>query len=319
MFLIACGNAAPPEGAKEISDPVYEIIEADLDRLELQTPLVKGLLDKADPLPDMKGKVHENNDHMIELADSVLTDGRWYFENDRFLIANPNDIDMQSIDELSPGIRSGKKITDNYVVVLHNEETDGEFSSRHTGDYIHEFFRFYYPIDNVFVGEDMLLEYDSTVNELMQRLYRIDDEDSLTETLAEGFDGKMSYLRESADAYSAGEETESGNPPETVAKNVKEIYEDIQWNLDMSEEDIATARLWRYDDVTSSLVGLGVTKDEYEEELLKHPELMGIDKEELRELQGEIQELYPSIDFKTGEGGEAQQETREERREGRLR
>ena len=64
MFIIACGDVAPPEAAKNITPEQQQIIEADLDRAELQSGFVKKLADRADPLLDFKGKTHENNDHM---------------------------------------------------------------------------------------------------------------------------------------------------------------------------------------------------------------------------------------------------------------
>ena len=311
MFLVACGESTPPPGTENLTEKERTIITADLERAELQSGFVKELLDRADPMMGLNGMPQQDNDHMKELVDSVLTDGRWYLENDHFLLAEPNKVDPTSIDELAPGIRSKKNIKDNYLVIVHDEAEEGEFSSRLTGEYMHELARFHYPLGHVLVSEEQLVKTDPIVGEIIGNLYSIDqvrveangEYVSVLDSTARFEDA----LAEIQDWHALHGEGGAGAMDESIIEvNVRNAYEGMTEYLKLSEPAIIQAHVseeramieW----AASMVSGLGITEDEYRDALRESPELFHVDKERVTEMMSELTELYPEYTEGT-EGG----------------
>ncbi|MBU1126128.1 MAG: hypothetical protein ABH826_03300 [Patescibacteria group bacterium] len=321
MFLIACGDAAtPPSEAHNITEAQQEIIEADLDRLEVQSEFVKKLLDYADPLPDLtSGKKMDDNEHVKELIDQSLVDGQWYLENDHFLIANTGDINLEDINELAPGIQTNYDITDNYVIILQDPAV-GEFSGLDSGKYMHSFSRFYYPVDNLLVTNEALVENDPIVGQLMNEFYGIDTADDFLDPLdyAEGSLETLQSIRERLDDDTLEEDwaEQLGDKDfdEELERVVRYYYQRIADFEDKTEDEIFEDNLkYEIQHVQENMdfyAALGVTDDEYLVALRASKDMFEPANPERVELMlRQVTDMFPEYNFEIREGMKAEVDT----------
>lgn len=318
VFLIGCHNAAPPEAAENLTDAQREHIEQALGELDGQTAFIERLVDAADPLPTFDGKKADDNDHIKELLNEALDDGHWYLEHDRYLTVNAGEIDTSDLDALAPGFRSTSDRTDNYVVLVNDAVESSTVVNPSSGELMHAFSRFYYPIDNPLVGEDILASYDGQIGTLFSKLYYIDA------IAGEGIDPlysandqmeRVQRIREGIDAGTLQEEWEpylNGEPfEEVVEEQIRLAYAEIQSYESFSEQQLIDEYLdvhWeQFDGHAKLMQQFGVTENEYFDALKESPELfLPANGEMVSEMLLEIEELFPEYVLQTGEGIEVE-------------
>jgi len=297
MALLSGCADGPPEFARPVDQESYELIKEDLDRAESETPFVKRLLDRADPLPDTKGEVGENNDHLKELLDELHADGYWYLENDRFLFAEAGDVDQTDLTEMAPGIETKKEITDNYVVITLPEGYAFNEVERQTGTYMHEFSRFYYPYDHILATDERLSQLDEVMGELSRRLYGID-----------GYVTKLDVIQRyeldvlDIQEYAESERADDPEMQETLEEEVLDLYDEMQEWEDLSDQEWKERRMeqiWSgyIEGNVQELSAFGITESEYREALLESDALFNVDRERLTELQQELREAFPEYNY----------------------
>ena len=119
VVFTAC--AGMPPGTSPLTDQEREEVDAVIDELEVEMPMVEGLLGTADPLFNLEGQPTADNHLLIVGVGEVLLDIEGMVEADRVVVRQFEE-QPQGIEAVARGSRTQSTQADDYIILTLSSE-----------------------------------------------------------------------------------------------------------------------------------------------------------------------------------------------------